>query len=118
MSKDYGCPKCGSMDVFIEEKGSQNGLYCSEGCGWIKWVSKKDLPYVREQIEDNKKIKAEAYTVDLNNYKTLEEHKRYGVMTLMDCIKQKRVELEIDNNAYNRGFVKGLEMAMKIMEVK
>lgn len=41
MSKDFGCPKCGSMDVFIEERGSQNGLYCSEGCGWIKWISKR-----------------------------------------------------------------------------
>ena len=106
MSKDFGCPKCGSMDVFIEEKGNQSGLYCSEGCGWIKWISKKDLPYVRKQIEDNK--------VGTSNIST----NNYGLMTLMDCIKQKKLELEIDNNAYNIGFVKGLEMAMKIMEVE
>lgn len=118
MSKDFGCPKCGSMDVFIEEKGSQNGLYCSEGCGWIKWISKKDLPYLRKQIEDNKSTKAEAVCFDLSNFKTLEEQQRYGIMTLRDCVKQKKLELEIDNNAYNRGFLKGLEMALKIMEVE
>lgn len=72
------------------------------------------MPYVKKQIEDNKNTKAEAYTVDLDNYKKLEEQKKYGIMTLMDCIKQKKLELEIDNNAYNRGFLKGLEMALKM----
>lgn len=101
MSKDYGCPKCGSMDVFIEEKGSQNGLYCSEGCGWIKWISKKDLPYVRKQIEENKMIIQPFTRTDLDKLK--------------DYYEQKKFELEIENNAYNRGVVKGLEVAIKIM---
>ena len=98
MSKDFCCNKCGSLDVFMEEKGSQTGLYCSDGCGWIKWVSKKDIPYARKQIENNKIVVDTPIKIDFDRLKKYYE--------------QKKLELEVDNNSYNRGFVKGLEMAM------
>lgn len=53
--KTYACPKCGSMDVFLSQKGTHLGLYCSD-CGlWIKWISKKEEPIVRHFIEVNQK---------------------------------------------------------------
>lgn len=106
--KNYGCPKCGSVDVFIEPKGNQTGLYCSEGCGWIKWIPKKELPLVERFINENKKEKS--YETDINS--------QYKLMTLKDYLKQKKFELEIENNSYNRGVVKGIELSLAILEAK
>lgn len=41
--KQFYCKKCGSMDVFIKENGSQTGLYCSDCGKWIKWLGKDEL---------------------------------------------------------------------------
>lgn len=48
------CTKCGGVELFLEPKGAQTGLYC-EKCGWLKWVSGKDLPIVKHQLEHNEK---------------------------------------------------------------
>jgi hypothetical protein len=110
--KQYCCPKCGSMDVFLKDSGSQKGLYCSEGCGWIKWIGKKELPLVERFIEDNK----------VNSSSELITS--YGIMTLKDCIKQKKQEvIQITESGiifdeYNRGILNGLTMALNIMEGK
>ena len=100
--KNYGCPKCGSVDLFIKDNGNQKGLYCSEGCGWIKWVSKKELAIVEEFLNSNKP----------------KDFKITNIDKLQGYYKQKKFELEIENNAYNRGVVKGMEIALKIMEVE
>ncbi|MDU4051187.1 MAG: hypothetical protein E7H33_09745 [Clostridium perfringens] len=52
--KNFSCNKCGSVDVFIKENGNQKGLYCSDCCTWLKWVSKRELPIVEEYINRNK----------------------------------------------------------------
>ena len=38
-----------------------------------------------------------------------------SLVKLNSFLEQKKFELEIDNSAYNRGVVKGLEIALKVM---
>lgn len=52
--KIYACNKCGSIDLFTKEKGSQTALMCGDCGSWIKWISKKELPIVERFIESNK----------------------------------------------------------------
>lgn len=49
--KQFECTKCGSKEIFIEEKGSQKGLYCADCGKWIKWLSKDDYRLAQRQIE-------------------------------------------------------------------
>jgi hypothetical protein len=53
--KNCGCPHCGSVDVFIQEKGTQTGLYCGDCSKWIKWLSKNEIALVERFVEENKK---------------------------------------------------------------
>lgn len=115
--KAYGCHKCGSTDIFIKQNGSQTGLYCSEGCGWLKWVSKKELPLVEEFISretvSNKTIMETTSTESLNS--------EYGIMTLKDYLNQKKWEYEnidTERNSYNKGLIKGIEASIRILESK
>ncbi len=52
--KNYGCPHCGSIDVFMKPKGSQTGLYCSDCGKWIKWISKNEVKLVERFISESK----------------------------------------------------------------
>lgn len=52
--KEYACPKCGSTDVFIDQRGVQQALCCGDCGAWLKWISKKELPLVERYIENNK----------------------------------------------------------------
>lgn len=36
------CNKCGVVNGFIEEKGTQVGLYCNKCGKWIKWLTKDE----------------------------------------------------------------------------
>lgn len=38
-----------------------------------------------------------------------------NLIKLENYLEQKKFELEVENNSYNRGVVKGLEIALKIM---
>ena len=38
------------------------------------------------------------------------------MVKLNDYLIQKKFELEVDNNSFNRGLIKGLEIAIKIIE--
>ena len=49
------CRKCNSKNLFLKEKGSQTGLYCSECGAWQKWVPKKDIDIISTIINSNKK---------------------------------------------------------------
>lgn len=53
--KDYSCPKCGSINVFIDERPMQTALMCNDCGSWLKWISKKELPLVKRFIEEMKK---------------------------------------------------------------
>lgn len=52
--KEYACSKCGSTDVFIDQRGVQQALCCGDCGAWLKWISKKELPLVKRYIENNK----------------------------------------------------------------
>lgn len=51
----YVCKKCGSVNLRMEYRGSQIGLYCNDCNSYIKWVSKKELTQVQNEIEKNAK---------------------------------------------------------------
>lgn len=51
----YACKKCGSVNLRLENKGIAIGLYCNDCNSWIKWVSKKELTQVQNEIEKNAK---------------------------------------------------------------
>lgn len=51
----YACKKCGSVNLRLENKGTATGLYCNDCNSWIKWVSKKELTQVQNEIEKNAK---------------------------------------------------------------
>lgn len=42
--------KCGSTNVFLEEKGSQKGIYCSECGKWIKWATKDEARLINHKV--------------------------------------------------------------------
>lgn len=55
--KAYICTKCGSQDLFLEEKQSKNGglmtgLYCGDCGNFIKWVNKKEKRLVQRYLEN------------------------------------------------------------------
>lgn len=49
----YQCKKCGSVNLRLENKCTATGLYCNSCNSWIKWVSKKELTQVENEIEKN-----------------------------------------------------------------
>ena len=52
--KEYVC-KCGSKRIFTRDNGTQTGIYCKECGKWIKWASKKEIPFIEEYIEEQNK---------------------------------------------------------------
>ncbi len=50
--KDYSCEKCGSVDVFIDDRGSQKALMCGDCGSWLKWLGKKELHLVERYIKE------------------------------------------------------------------
>lgn len=38
----YNCPRCSQNRFFMNRKGTQIGLYCSNCGAWVKWVSHKE----------------------------------------------------------------------------
>lgn len=55
--KEYACPKCGSTDVFIDQRGVQKALCCGDCGAWLKWIGKKELLLVERYIVENKPSK-------------------------------------------------------------
>lgn len=45
-----------------------------------------------------------------------EYRKTDNLIKLENYLEQKRFELEVENNSYNRGVVRGLEIALKIIK--
>ena len=44
------CKKCGSTDLYTDQKGNNTGLYCSDCGAWIKWLSKEELRDLVEKM--------------------------------------------------------------------
>lgn len=55
--KTYCCNKCGSIDLFIDDRGNQKALMCGDCGTWQKWIGKKELPLIKRFIESNKEEK-------------------------------------------------------------
>lgn len=66
--KNYTCNKCGSIDVFIDERGSQNALMCGDCGSWLKWISKKEISLVKRFIKENKFGQAEVKSFEEDIY--------------------------------------------------
>ena len=64
--KIYACEKCGSTDVFIQNRAHQRALMCGDCGRWIKWIGNKELPLVKRYIDSQNKneslIKGEEFT--------------------------------------------------------
>ena len=43
--RSFACSKCGSIDVYIKENGTQTGLYCGDNQCLVEFVLKKDFTY-------------------------------------------------------------------------
>lgn len=54
MAKIFSCCKCGSVDLFLRERGSSTGLYCRDCGAWQKWVGKDEKRLVELQIAESK----------------------------------------------------------------
>lgn len=52
--KEFKCKniECNSNEVFIEETGTQTGLYCAECGKWIKWLNKDEKRLAERYIEN------------------------------------------------------------------
>lgn len=59
--------------------------------------------------------KARKTNKGLRNLTTCEFRKDDSLLKLERYYEQKKYELELENNAFNRGVIKGLEIALKIM---
>lgn len=69
--KSYACNKCGSTDVFIDDRGSRKALICGDCCAWLKWIGKAELPLVKRYIASNsdiEKIEINIFKKELNSY--------------------------------------------------
>lgn len=73
--KEYVC-KCGSNKVFIQENGTQTGIYCKECGKWIKWIGKKEIPFAEEYIKEQNKN-------DNSNTNKIDEVKKF-IMDILD----------------------------------
>lgn len=107
--KNYCCPKCGSIDLFIDARENQKALMCSDCGAWIKWVSKKELPLVNKFIEDNKIEPVQGQ---------ISEQINLGVETLIGALVVHKNLLKEENNAFNRGIVEGLKIAINILNIE
>lgn len=46
---DSMCRKCGSTGFYIQQRGMQVGMYCDTCGSWMKWVGKKELPFLKRK---------------------------------------------------------------------
>lgn len=60
--------------------------------------------------------KARKTNQGLKNLIECEFRKTDSLIQLENFIKQKKFELKVDNSAYNRGIIKGLEIALEIIK--
>ena len=47
------CNNCGSENVFLEKKGNQTGIYCSDCGRWIKWATKEEIRVIEHNQNDS-----------------------------------------------------------------
>lgn len=52
--KIFACEKCGSIDLYIDDRGNQKALMCNYCEKWIKWIGKNEIQLVQKQLENTK----------------------------------------------------------------
>ena len=114
--KEYACPKCGSTDVFIDQRGVQQALCCGDCGAWLKWIGKKELPLVKRYIENSKTASLEDFQE--NTTHELKVLPRY-FKALLDGTKN--FELRKNDRDYKVGddlllkeYVKGMYTGRKV----
>lgn len=104
------CKKCDSDNVMIDNKGSQNGLYCKDCGSWIKWISKKDLNDTIEYINNKNTIATVAKEPNLKQVVDGDVVARLQVL-----IEQREFHAKFDYTPKNDGIIIGLKMALAIV---
>ena len=66
------CKSCGSISLYIKEKGSTNMLYCKDCNTYQCNIPKKDLDFAAHTIEEwNCSVEVEKRLANVNNSRTL-----------------------------------------------
>ena len=65
----FSCKKCGSIDLFTTNNGTQHGLYCKDCGAWIKWLGKEEARLAELQIKSTFKYISEN-EIDLSQVST------------------------------------------------
>lgn len=86
----YSCKNCSSTNLRLEGKGTAIGLYCNDCNSWIKWVSKKELGQVKNEIEQNIKDTKEDKKLNF-------EYEQVGKRELYHTVQSQMIALDTDN---------------------
>lgn len=66
----YACKKCGSVDLRLEERGTQTALICNDCGKWQKWVAKAEIgileKFIWEQSQELNKLNRSDNNIDEN----------------------------------------------------
>ena len=93
--KEYACNKCGSTDVFIDDRGNQKALMCGDCGAWLKWIGKKELLLVERYI--NSKCKPNEINVEIRVFDHDLNKVAYKKLTLKELqIIEENIELHFD----------------------
>lgn len=112
--KNFACKSCGSMDLFTKEKGGNTMLYCSDCGAYQQNLGKND----RILFEEFQKTLEPIKVID-DNVKSMESilNDNGDIKSeLTNLLVSEKQRLEFVNNGFQRGIIKGLEMALKIVE--
>lgn len=112
--KQFVCKKCGSVDLFTNEKGGNTMLYCSDCGAYQQNLNKKDkliFEEYKKSLEPVKKISdnMQAMNSILNDDGSITSE-------ITNLIVAEKNRLEFVDNSFQRGIIKGLEMALKLVE--
>lgn len=114
--KQFACKSCGSIDLFTKDKGGNTMLYCSDCGAYQQNLGKNDKLLFEEYKKSLEPVKKIA-----NNIQAMESILNYDGSTVAELNKlivAEKARLEFVNNSFQRGIIKGLEMALRIVEVE
>lgn len=110
--KQFACKECGSIDLFTKEKGGNTMLYCSD-CGTYQQNLNKNDKLLFEEFKKTLEPVNKVANKVANNLQATEDIGSI-VSEITNLIVAEKARLEFVNNSFQRGIIKGLEMALKI----
>nr|DAG33513.1 MAG TPA: zinc-ribbon domain protein [Caudoviricetes sp.] len=103
------CNKCGIVNGFIEEKGTQVGLYCNKCGKWIKWLTKDEARLFKhneaQMLKNEKTGYNHGYAVGYNEAvdDTVKAIKELFAFTILEKEEigemARRLKLEVGGNS-------------------